>query len=136
MFNSYPGSFASWTTRTLDHSYQGPLISFTSRSLDYLSCMRIVHRLRHHCYFVKGMYELKLMKHTANVCRSSYYQIRYLKHIRRYLDFDSALTPAHLFVTSRNDYYNGLLAYAPEYQIDQLQGVECNGSPAALFSKI
>ena len=30
--------------------------------------------------------ELKLVKHVATVCHSSYYQIRQLKHIQRYLD--------------------------------------------------
>ena len=67
--------------------------------------------------------ELKLVKHVANVCRSSYYQIRLLKHIRQYPDFDSDSTLVHLFVTSRIDYCNGLLASAPAYQIDQLQRV-------------
>ena len=61
--------------------------------------------------------ELKLVKHVATVFRSSYYQIRQLKHIRRYLYFDSASTLVHSFVTSRIDRCNGSLAN----QIDQLR---------------
>ena len=67
--------------------------------------------------------ELKLAKHVATVCRSSYYQIRQLKHIRRYLDFDSAKTLMHSFLTSRVDYCNSLLASVPVYQTDQLHYV-------------
>ena len=57
------------------------------------------------------------------VCRSSYYQIRQLKHTRWYLDFDSAKTLVNSFVTSRVDYCNSLLASAPVYQTEQLQRV-------------
>ena len=46
-----------------------------------------------------------------------------LKHIRRYLDFQSAATLVHSFVTRRVDYCNGLLAAAPVKQLDQLQRV-------------
>ena len=67
--------------------------------------------------------ELKLAKHVVTVCRSSYYQIRQLKHICWYLDFDSAKTLVHCFITSRVDYCNSLLASAPVYQTDQLQRV-------------
>ena len=67
--------------------------------------------------------ELKLVKHVAPICRSSYYQIRQLKHIRRYLDFDLNSTLVHTFATSRIDYCNALLASAPAYQMDQLQRV-------------
>ena len=64
--------------------------------------------------------ELKLVKHIATVCRPSYYQIRQLKHIRWYLDVDSAFTLVHSFIISRIDYCNGLLASAQAYKIDQL----------------
>ena len=67
--------------------------------------------------------ELNLVNHVATVCRSSYYQIRHLKHIRRYLDFDSASTLVHSCFTSRIDYCNSLLASTPAYQIYQLQHV-------------
>ena len=67
--------------------------------------------------------ELKLAKHVATVCRSSYYQMRQLKLIPRYLDFDAAKTLVHSFVTSRVDYCNSLLASALVYQTDQLQRV-------------
>ena len=58
--------------------------------------------------------ELKLVKDIATVCRSSYYQIRHLKHIQQY----SASQLVQSFVTSRINYYNGRLASAPAYQMD------------------
>ena len=64
--------------------------------------------------------QLELSKHVSNVTRSCFYQIRQLKHIRRYLDFQSAVTVVHSFVTSRVDYCNGLEA-AQVKQADQLQ---------------
>ena len=67
--------------------------------------------------------ELKLSKHVSNGTSSCFYQIRQLKHIRRYLDFQSAATVVHSFVTSRFDYCNGLLAAAPAKQIEELQRV-------------
>ena len=57
--------------------------------------------------------ELKLAKHVAMSCRSSYYQIWQLKHICRYLNFESAKTLVHSFVTSQVDFCNSLLASAP-----------------------
>ena len=44
--------------------------------------------------------ELKLAKHVKTVCRSSYYQIRQFKHIRLYLDFDSASSRQHWCIHS------------------------------------
>ena len=67
--------------------------------------------------------QLKLSKHVSNVTRSCFYQIRQLKHIRRYLDFQSAGTVVHSLVTSRVDYCDGLLAAAPVKQMDQLTRV-------------
>ena len=65
--------------------------------------------------------KLKLSKHVSNVTSSCFYQIRQLKHIRRYLDFQSPAAVVHSFVTSRLDYCNGLLAVAPAKQTDELQ---------------
>ena len=67
----------------------------------------------------------KLLKNVSNVTRSCFYQIRQLKHIRRYLHFQSTATAVHSFVTSRSrvDYSNGLLAAAPVKQLDQLRRV-------------
>ena len=65
----------------------------------------------------------KLSKHVLNVIRSFFYQIRQLKHIRPYLDFQSAASLVQSFVASRVDYCTGLLAAAPVKQMDQLQRV-------------
>ena len=78
--------------------------------------------------------ELKLSKHVASVCRSRYYQLRQLRHIRRYLDLDSATTLDNSFITSRIGYCNSLLAAAPRYQTDELQRVQ--NSAARLLLKL
>ena len=66
---------------------------------------------------------MKNSKHVSNVTSSCFYEIRQLKHIRCYLDFQSAAAVVHSFVTSCLDYCNGLLAAAPAKQTDELQRV-------------
>ena len=80
--------------------------------------------------------KLKLSKQVSNLSRSCFYQIRQLRHIRRYLDFQSAATAVHSFVTSRVDYYNGLLAAGPVKQMDQLLSHQRNFPLTVSFSSL
>ena len=64
---------------------------------------------------------LKLVKHASNVCRTCFFQIRQLRNIHRYLNFEAASTLIYSFVMTRIDYCNSLFAAAPVYQTDQLQ---------------
>ena len=80
--------------------------------------------------------QLKLSKHVSNVTRSFFYHIRLLKHMHRYLDFQSAATLVHSFVTSRVDYCNWLPAATPVKQMDQLHSSQCSRPLAASCSSL
>jgi hypothetical protein len=53
--------------------------------------------------------QLTMKDHVNRVCRSSFYQLRQLRTIRKSLPFDACTTLVHAFVTSRLDYCNSLL---------------------------
>jgi hypothetical protein len=67
--------------------------------------------------------KLKFAAHVTTMCRSCFFQLRQLRHIRRSLNWDAASTLIHSFVTNRLDYCNGLLANAPTYMINDVQRV-------------
>ena len=67
---------------------------------------------------------LTFNKHIQNVCRSSYYHIRALKHIRSSLSEDVAKTIACGFVSSRLDYSNSVLFGTSKSNISRLQRVQ------------
>jgi len=48
-------------------------------------------------------------KHISNVCSSSYFHIRALRHIRSFLDSETSKTIACAIVGSRLDYVNSIL---------------------------
>ena len=47
--------------------------------------------------------------HVSNICRSSFYHVRKLSRIRKYLTKESAAVVVHVFVTSKLDHCNALL---------------------------
>jgi len=51
---------------------------------------------------------LNMEDHVTSVCRTSYFHLRNIGAIRKYLDSDSAAQIIHAFVTSRLDYCNSL----------------------------
>ena len=53
--------------------------------------------------------ELRMADHIANLCKSSYFQLRQLRQIRRSLTTDAWKTLVHAFISSRLDYCNSLL---------------------------
>ncbi len=62
--------------------------------------------------------------HVQNVCKSSYYHIRALKHIRSSLTADMAKTVACALVNSRLDYANSVLYSTTTANITKLQRVQ------------
>jgi len=52
---------------------------------------------------------LNFHRHISNVCSSSYFHIRALRHIRPYLDSETSKTIACAIVGSRLDYANSVL---------------------------
>jgi len=67
---------------------------------------------------------LSLKQHVLNVCRTSYYQLRRISSIRRFLTEDATKTLICCFVLSQLDYCNSLFAGCPKGVIDQLQRVQ------------
>ena len=56
-------------------------------------------------------------------CRTSFYQLRQLRTVRRSLSFEACTALVHAFVTSRLDYCNSLLAGISDSLLLQLQSV-------------
>jgi hypothetical protein len=67
---------------------------------------------------------LNFDKHISNVCSSSYFHIRALRHIRPYLDFKTSNTIACSIVGSRLDYCNSILTGISSRNIHRLQRVQ------------
>ena len=53
--------------------------------------------------------ENSMHRHVANLCRISYYHLRELQSVRRYLNHETAVKVANASVSSRLDYCNSLL---------------------------
>jgi len=67
---------------------------------------------------------LNLIKHISNVCSSSYFHIRALRHIRPFLDSETSKTIAYAIVGSRLDYVNFILTGISSHNIHRLQRVQ------------
>ena len=67
---------------------------------------------------------LNMEKQISNICKSTFYMLYNLRHIRRYLSQEDAETLVHAFISSRLDYCNGLLFGLPDSQITKLQRVQ------------
>ena len=61
--------------------------------------------------------------HVRRICRTSFYQLRQLRTVRRSLSSEACTTLVHAFVTSRLDYCNSLLAGISDSLLLQLQSV-------------
>ena len=73
--------------------------------------------------------------HVSKVCKAAFFMLYNLRHIRTYLDQESAETLVCAFITSKIDYCNGLLFGLPESQTMKLQRIQnacarlvCNSS--------
>jgi len=65
--------------------------------------------------------DLSLDQHVSKVCAAGFYRLRQLRHIRKSLDEESAITLVHAFVTSRLDYCNAVYAMSPQTITNRLQ---------------
>ena len=65
------------------------------------------------------------MEHQINsVCRSAYFHLRNIGHIRKYLTVDATKSLVNALVTSRLDYCNALLIGVPNTVLSKLQRVQ------------
>ena len=65
-----------------------------------------------------------MQRHVANLCHISYYHLRELHRVRRYLNHETAVKVANAQVSSRLDYCNSLLYNTKNAYIIRLQRVQ------------
>ena len=71
---------------------------------------------------------LCMAPHVNAVCQSSFFHLRNIGFIRKYLTYDAAKIIIHAFVVSKLDYCNSLLYGLPSYLIRKLQHVQNSAS--------
>ena len=62
--------------------------------------------------------------HITDICKSSFYHLRNISYIRKYLSATTTELLVHMFVSSKLDYCNSLLYGLPAYAIKRLQHVQ------------
>jgi len=67
---------------------------------------------------------LTMEAQISQMCRSAYFHLRNIAHIRRFLTSAAAMSLVHSLVTSRLDYCNSLLAGSPSTSVQKLQRVQ------------
>ena len=65
-----------------------------------------------------------MQRHVANLCRISYYHLRELRRVCRYLNHETAVKVANAVVSSRLDYCNSLLYNTKKAYTGRLQRVQ------------
>ena len=65
-----------------------------------------------------------MQRHVANLCCISYYHLRELRRVRRYLNHETAVEVANALVSSRLDYCNSLLYNTKKAYTSRLQRVQ------------
>ena len=65
-----------------------------------------------------------LNKHVSSICRSSYFHLRALRHIRHAINDGIAKSIGQALISSRFDYANGILYSASQLNINKLQKVQ------------
>ena len=67
---------------------------------------------------------LTFNQHVDYICKTSAYHIRSLRHIRKFIDTDAAMSVATALVGARVDYCNSLLYGTSKRNIDKLQRLQ------------
>ena len=68
--------------------------------------------------------ENSTQRHMANLCRTSYYHLRELQSVRRYLNHETAVKVANALVSSHLDYCNSLFYNTKKAYTSRLQRVQ------------
>ena len=71
---------------------------------------------------------LCMVPHVNAVCQSSFFHLRNIGFIRKYLTYDAAKIIIHAFVVSKLDYCNSLLYGLPSYLMRKLQHVQISAA--------
>ena len=68
--------------------------------------------------------EMSMERHVNNICKSGFFQLRKISHLRKYLDSKATETIVHAFVSSKIDYCNSLLNGIPNYLVERVQRLQ------------
>ena len=81
--------------------------------------------------------DLSMSKHINNVCKSSFYHLRRLFKIRKYLDLKTTKILVHAFVTSKLDHCNSLYLYVgiSKTLVCKLQNVQNAAARLVTYTK-
>ena len=105
------------------------------RPIDHMSIgscsVQFVHSARNIGMTLDENYTLR--KHIQMICRSIYYHLRQISHIRKYLSKKVCQTLVHALITSKLDYCNALLSGLPSSSIRPLQHAQ--NSAARIVSR-
>ncbi|KXJ07191.1 putative RNA-directed DNA polymerase from transposon BS [Exaiptasia diaphana] len=104
-----------------------PVISFGSEIIHPSSCVRNIGVL-----FDSS---LSLANHIKMTCKSSFYHLRNISRIRKFLSVKSTDILVHSFISSKLDNCNSLLYGLPKYLIDRLQAVQNACARLVMLSK-
>ena len=75
---------------------------------------------------------LSMTTHITKLCCAAFYHLHNIRRIRKYSSQDAAETLIHSFITSRVDYFNGLLHGLSAYQLQKLQKMQ-NAAARLIF---
>ena len=78
---------------------------------------------------------LSFVQHIKQVCKSSFFHVRNISKIRKYLTKESLEVLIHAFVTSKLDYCNSLLYGLPKSLIRKLQSVQNSAARIVTLSR-
>ena len=67
---------------------------------------------------------LSMVPHINNICKSSFYHLRNISRIRKYISVKTTETLVHAFISSKLDHCNSVLFGLPKNLIDKLQAVQ------------
>ena len=71
----------------------------------------------------------------SDVCKSSFYHLRNISRIRKYLTRETTEMVVHAFLTSKLDYFNSLLYGLPKFLIAKLQPVQNSAARLACMTR-
>ncbi|KXJ14933.1 hypothetical protein AC249_AIPGENE3691 [Exaiptasia diaphana] len=79
--------------------------------------------------------EMSLVPHVNNICKTSFYHLRNISRIRKFMSVSTAEKLVHAFVTSRLDNCNSLLYGISGVHLDKLQHVLNSAARIVTLSK-
>jgi len=78
---------------------------------------------------------MSMVPHVNSICKTSFYHLRSIARIRKFISVNTAETLIHAFMTSRLDNCNSLLYGLPKTLLDKLQYVQNSAARLVTLSK-